>query len=93
MMRRWLKATSSKRWRSPASAVNEDLPCARRTVLPAFSPLKARSNVHACCCKMNYNFSPISQAAAIAQMPKGYCAPSKKTLEPDSAQSSYRELP
>ena len=84
MMRRSLKGTSSKRWRSPAGAANEDLPCARRTVLPAFSPPKARPNVHARCCKTNYNSSPISQIAAIAQMPKCYCAPSKEDLEADS---------
>ena len=84
MMRRSLKGTSSKRWRSPASAANEDLPCARRTVLPAFSPPKARPNVHARCCNPNCNSSPISQIAAIAQMPKCYCAPSKEDLEADS---------
>ena len=84
MMRRSLNGTSSKRWRSPASAANADLPCARRTVLPAFSPPKARPNVHTRCCKTNYNSSPISQTAAIAQMPKCYCAPSREDLKADS---------
>jgi hypothetical protein len=76
-MRRSLNGTSSNRWRSPVSAANEDLPCARRSVLPTFSPRGAIPNVHTGCCKMNYNSSPISRTAAIVQKPKRYCDPSK----------------
>src|SRR5258705_12145219 len=83
MRRASLIGPLGKRWGPPASAANADLPCARQTVLPAFSPPKARPNVHARCCNTNYNSSPISQTAAIAQMPKCYWAPSKEDLEAD----------